>query len=195
VINMKGGSLDPLIATRLRLAGDAHHRLAASGTVATIDAAGAAMRQALADGKTILVFGNGGSATDAQHFVTELVVRYERDRPARSAVALTGDSAVLTATGNDYGFEQLFARQVDALGRAGDVALAMTTSGQSPNVIRGLEAATARGLMTIALTGRDGGQAGKLARVHVNVPEQRTAVVQEVHRTILHIWCELIDRE
>jgi D-sedoheptulose 7-phosphate isomerase len=191
---MKGGSSDPLTATRLRLAGDAHHRLAASGSVATIDAAGAAMRQALADGKTILAFGNGGSATDAQHFVTELVVRYERDRPALPAIALTADSAILTAGGNDLGFERIFARQVEAFGRAGDIAVAITTSGGSPNVIRGLEAAAGRGMVTVALTGRDGGQAGKLARFHVNVPEHRTALVQEVHRTVLHIWCELIDR-
>ena len=183
------------IAARLRLAGEAHERLAASETVAMIEAAGAAMRKALADGKSILVFGNGGSATDAQHFVTELVVRYERERPARSAIALTGDSAVLTAAGNDRGFEQVFARQVDALGRAGDVALAITTSGGSPNVLRALEAAAARGLVTMALTGRDGGEAGRAARFHVNVAEERTALVQEVHRTILHIWCELIDAE
>jgi phosphoheptose isomerase len=193
--NTKGGALDSPIATRLRLAAEAHQRLAASGAVGMIEAAGAALREALANGQSILAFGNGGSATDAQHFVTELVVRYEHDRPARSAIALTGDSAVLTAGANDLGFEQVFARQVEGLGKAGDVALAITTSGESPNVLRGLEAAAARGLVTIALTGRDGGRAGTLARFHVNVPERRTALVQEVHRTILHIWCELIDRE
>jgi D-sedoheptulose 7-phosphate isomerase len=183
------------VENRLRLAAMAHERAAAGAVVAAIEAAGAAMRKALADGKSILVFGNGGSAGDAQHFVTELVVRYERDRPARSAIALTADTSVLTATGNDLGFEQAFARQVDALGRAGDVALAITTSGASPNVLRALEAAAARGLVTIALTGRDGGDAGRLARFHVNVPEGRTALAQEVHRTILHIWCELIDAQ
>jgi phosphoheptose isomerase len=120
-------------------------------------------------------------------------VRYERDRPALPAIALIADSAVLTAAGNDLGFERVFARQVEALGRAGDVALGITTSGGSQNVIRAFEAAAARGLVTIALTGRDGGDAGRRAAFHVNVPEDRTAVVQEVHRTILHVWCELIE--
>jgi phosphoheptose isomerase len=100
---------------------------------------------------------------------------------------------VLTAAGNDFGFEMLFARQVEAIGRPGDVALAITTSGTSPNVVRALEAAVQRGLVTIALTGRDGGEAGRMARLHVNVPEERTALVQEVHITVLHTWCELID--
>ena len=182
------------IAARLRLAAAAHERLAASG-VAAIGAAGEAMRAALADGKSILVFGNGGSAADAQHFVAELVVRYERERPGCSAIALTTDTSILTAAGNDRGFEQVFARQVESLGRAGDIALAITTSGSSPNIVRALEVANTRGLVTIALTGRDGGTAGTLARIHVNVPEPRTALVQEVHTTVLHVWCELIDRD
>jgi D-sedoheptulose 7-phosphate isomerase len=179
------------IAARLRETAAAHERLAA--TTDRIAAAGAAMIAALAGGKTIYAFGNGGSASDAQHFVAELVVKYERDRPGRSAVALTTDSSILTAAANDTGFERVFARQIDALGRAGDVALAITTSGQSPNVLRALEAANARGMVTIALTGRDGGAAGALATIHVNVPEPRTALAQEVHTTVLHIWCELID--
>ena len=151
------------------------------------------MRDALAAGRTILVFGNGGSAADAQHFAAELVVRYERDRPGRSAIALTTDASILTAAANDTGFERIFARQIEALGRGGDVALGITTSGASPNVVAALDAANARGLVTIALTGRDGGAAGRVARLHVNVPETRTALVQEVHTTILHTWCELID--
>ena len=161
--------------------------------VGQIDAAGRAIVAALAGGRTIFAFGNGGSAADAQHFVAELVVKYERDRPGRSAVALTTDASILTAAGNDRGFEQIFARQIDALGRPGDVALAITTSGQSPNVLRAIEAANARGMVTIALTGGHGGEAGTLARLHVNVPEARTALAQEVHTTVLHIWCELID--
>jgi D-sedoheptulose 7-phosphate isomerase len=180
------------VAERLRLAASAHERMAATGAV-VIAAAGEAMANALAAGKKILVFGNGGSAADAQHFVAELVVQYERNRPPRPAVALTTDTSILTAVGNDTGFERLFARQIEALGQAGDVALAITTSGHSPNVLRGLEAANARGMVTVALTGRDGGAAGQLARIHVNVPEARTAVAQEVHITVLHSWCELID--
>ena len=183
---------DTTVAARLRLAAEAHERMAAAGGTA-IGAAGQAMIDALAAGRTILAFGNGGSAAGAQHFVAELVVRFERERRGLAAIALTTDTSVLTAAGNDLGFDRLFARQVEALGRAGDVALGMTTSGTSPNVVRALETANARGLVTIALTGRDGGEAGKLARLHVNVPEARTALVQEVHTTILHVWCELID--
>ena len=180
------------VSARLKLTAAAHERLAASA-VAAIEAAGAAMRRALADGRTIFAFGNGGSAADAQHFVAELVVKYERDRPGRSAIALTTDTSILTAAGNDRGFEEVFARQIDALGRAGDVALAITTSGESPNVLRAIEAANARGMVTVALTGRSGGEAATLARIHVNVPEERTALAQEVHITVLHIWCEMID--
>ena len=151
------------------------------------------MIETLAAGRTILVFGNGGSAADAQHFAAELVVRYERDRPGRSALALTTDASILTAAANDTGFERVFARQIEALGRAGDVALGITTSGTSPNVVAALDVANQRGLVTIALTGRDGGAAGKIARLHVNIPDTRTALVQEVHITVLHTWCELID--
>ena len=161
--------------------------------VDAIVAAGDAMVTALLAGRSVLAFGNGGSAADAQHFAAELVVRYERDRRALSAIALTTDTSVLTAAANDTGYEQVFARQIEALGRAGDVALAISTSGTSPNVVKAIETANALGLVTIALTGREGGEAGRLARVHVNVPEARTALVQEVHTTILHLWCELIE--
>lgn len=181
------------VGQRLRLTAAAHERMAAHA--AEMIAAGDAMKIALAQGKTIFAFGNGGSAADAQHFVAELVVRYEVERPGRSAVALTTDTSILTAAANDSGFDRVFARQLEALGRPGDVALAITTSGTSPSVVRALEAANAKGMVTIALTGRDGGDAGKLAVVHVNVPEQRTALAQEVHITVLHWWCELIDEE
>lgn len=179
------------VGERLRRSAAAHERAAAAGEA--IVAAGEAMVAALARGGSILVFGNGGSAADAQHFAAELVVRYETRRRARSAIALTTDASVLTAAANDEGFEQVFARQIEALGRRGDVAVAISTSGASPNVVRALEAARERGLTTIALTGRDGGAAGERAAIHVNVAEDRTALVQEVHTTILHIWCELID--
>ena len=180
------------VADRLRRASAAHERMAAHGADA-IAAAGDAMVAALAAGRSLLVFGNGGSAADAQHFAAELVVRYERDRRALAAIALTTDTSVLTAAANDTGFEQVFARQIEALGRTGDVALAISTSGTSANVVKALETANAQGLVTIALTGRDGGHAGRIARVHVNVPEARTAIAQEVHTTILHVWCELIE--
>ena len=190
----KGGSSDPSnrIAERLKRSAAAHDKMAAVG-VTSIAAAADAMIAALRNGKTIFAFGNGGSAADAQHFTAELVVKYERQRPGLSAVALTTDTSVLTAAGNDSGFDQIFARQIDALGRTGDVAVAITTSGQSPNVVCAIEAAKARGMVTIALTGRDGGDAGRLASIHVNVPEVRVALAQEVHITVLHLWCELID--
>jgi D-sedoheptulose 7-phosphate isomerase len=142
----------------------------------------------------VLVFGNGGSAAEAQHFAAELVGRFVAERQPLAAMALTTDTSILTAVGNDYAFDAVFARQVEALGRRGDVAVGLSTSGRSPNVIAALRAARARGLGTVALTGRDGGEMGSLADVHVNVPEQSTARIQEAHLTILHIFCELIDR-
>jgi D-sedoheptulose 7-phosphate isomerase len=180
------------VTDRLRQASAAHQKMASRG-VDAIGKAAEALTKALGAGRKILVFGNGGSAADAQHFAAELMVRYERSRPPRAAIALTTDTSILTATGNDLMFEQVFARQIEALGQAGDVALAITTSGRSANVLRALEAANRRGLVTIALTGRDGAAAGTLATVHVNVAEERTALAQEVHTTVLHIWCELID--
>jgi len=143
----------------------------------------------------VLAFGNGGSATDAQHLTAELVVRFARTRRAVAAIALTADSAVLTAAANDFGVAAMFARQVEALGRPGDVAVAMTTSGQSANVIEALKVARAKGMSTIALTGRDGGEAGTLADVHVNVPSEVTARIQEVHRTWIHAVCEWVEED
>ena len=160
---------------------------------APVIAAAAAMVTAVRGGGKVLVFGNGGSAADAQHMAAELVGRLERERPAIAAVALSTDTSILTAVANDYGFERVFARQIDALGRAGDVALAISTSGTSKNVLAGAAAARERGLTVIALTGRDGGQLARRADVHVNVPVTDTARAQEVHRTLLHILCELVE--
>jgi phosphoheptose isomerase len=158
-------------------------------------AAAAAISDALKGGGKLLVFGNGGSAADAQHVAAELVGRFQRERAAMAAIALTTDTSVLTSVANDYAFERVFARQVEALGRRGDVALAMTTSGVSPNVVAGLETAAALGLRTIALTGGDGGAAGRAAAIHVNVPSASAARVQEVQRTLLHVICDLVERE
>lgn len=182
------------IAAGLREAAAAHERLAATGAAA-VRAAADAVIAALAAGHTVLAFGNGGSAADAQHFAAELVGRYVRDRQPLRAVALAANAGLLTAVANDYGFERVFARQIAALGRPGDVALGISTSGASPNVLRGLEAARDAGLTTIALTGRDGGEAGRLAAIHVNVAEPVVARVQEVHATVLHLICELVDEE
>jgi D-sedoheptulose 7-phosphate isomerase len=179
----------------LREAAAAHER-AADGLAGDVAEAARRVVEALRAGRKVLVFGNGGSAADAQHFAAELVGRYEagRDRQAWPAVALSADASVVTAIANDTGFDRVFARQIEALGLAGDVALGITTSGGSPNVLRALEAARAKGLMTIALTGR-GGDAGPLADVHVAVQEDRTPRVQEVHATVLHILCELVEEE
>lgn len=184
-----------LVVETLRSTARLHVALADGPVAADIERAGALLVEVVGGGGQVLAFGNGGSAADAQHFVAELVGRFERTRRGWPAVALTADTSVLTAVGNDFGFDAVFARQVEALGRPGDLAIGITTSGRSPNVVRGLEAAKARGVRTIALTGGDGGAAGRLAEVHVNVPETVTARVQEAHITVLHLWCALVDRE
>ena len=150
---------------------------------------------ALKSRNKVLVFGNGGSASDAEHLAAELVGRFARDRKGWPAISLTADSSVVTAIGNDYGFDQIFARQVEALGRQGDIAFAISTSGKSANVIAGLEAAERGGLRRIALTGRDGGPLGRVADIQLNVPHDSVPRVQEVHRTLLHVICELVERE
>ena len=155
--------------------------------------AAATMLEAIKAGHKLLLFGNGGSASDAQHMSAELVGRFQRERAAIAAIALTTDTSILTSIANDYSFKQVFARQIEALGRAGDVAFGISTSGESPNVVQALNAAKAKGLKTIALTGRDGGSVGRAADLHVNVPDQSTARVQEVHRTLIHVMCEVIE--
>ena len=157
-------------------------------------AAAAAIVEGLGRGGKLLLFGNGGSAADAQHVAAELVGRFQATRAALSAIALTTDTSVLTSVGNDEAFGRVFARQIEALGREGDVALGISTSGRSPNVVSALDAARTRGLRTIALTGRDGGAVGRAAEIHVNVPSDSTARVQEVHRTLLHVICDLVER-
>jgi D-sedoheptulose 7-phosphate isomerase len=154
-----------------------------------------AMADALKAGRKLLVFGNGGSAADAQHLSAELVGRFQKERAALPAIALTVDASVLTSVANDYSYKQVFVRQVEALGQPGDVAVGISTSGESPNVLLALQAARARGLKTVALTGRDGGAIGAAAEIHVNVPDQSAARVQEVHRTILHVICEVIESD
>ena len=149
--------------------------------------------QAFRAGRRLLVFGNGGSAADAQHFAAEFVGRFQRERRALAAVALTTDTSILTAIGNDYSYDRVFARQVEALGEAGDVAFGITTSGGSANIIDAFRVAKLRGLSTIALTGRDGGEAGRAADIHLNVPDPSTARAQEVHRTLLHVICDLVE--
>jgi D-sedoheptulose 7-phosphate isomerase len=154
------------------------------------------MTTAFSAGNKILSCGNGGSAADAQHFSAELVCRFERERPGLPAVALTTDTSALTAISNDYHYDEVFAKQVKALGQAGDVLLAISTSGNSANVVRAIEAAHAKGLTVVALTGRDGGHIASLLQnndVEIRVPSNSTARVQEVHLLTIHCLCHQID--
>jgi D-sedoheptulose 7-phosphate isomerase len=151
------------------------------------------IEQCLRAGNKLLVCGNGGSATDASHFATELVVRFAKDRRALPAISLSSDNGILTATGNDYGFNEIFARQVAALGAPGDVLICLTTSGKSKNLIRALEEAKARKLKTIAFLGRDGGPTLGIADVDLLIKSESTARVQEAHHLLLHVLCEIIE--
>jgi D-sedoheptulose 7-phosphate isomerase len=146
-------------------------------------------------GGKLLFFGNGGSAGDAQHLATELAVRYVKDRAPIAAIALTTDTSALTAIGNDLGFERLFARQIEAIGRRGDLAIGITTSGKSPNVVAGLKSAKAMGLTAAALTGRDGGAVKGLANPCLIVPSQTTARIQEMHILLGQMLCGALESE
>ncbi len=154
------------------------------------------MFQALAEDGKILVCGNGGSAADAQHFAAELTGRFEKERMELAAVALTTDTSALTAIGNDYGFDHIFSKQVRALGRAGDVLMGISTSGNSANVIEAIKAAHERDMKVVAFTGRDGGKIAAMLKegdVLLNVPYPRTARIQEVHILLVHALCDCID--
>jgi D-sedoheptulose 7-phosphate isomerase len=159
---------------------------------ATVDT----MFAALANGNKILACGNGGSAADAQHFAAELIGRFERERPGLPALALTTDASVLTAVANDYAYDQVFAKQVRALGQPGDVLLAITTSGESANVLAAIEEAHEREMIVIALTGKGGGKVNETLAdtdIHLCVPSERTARIQEVHLLAIHCLCDGID--
>jgi D-sedoheptulose 7-phosphate isomerase len=143
----------------------------------------------------LLVCGNGGSAADASHFATELVVRFTKDRRALPAICLASDSGILTAAGNDYGFDEIFARQVAAFGVPGDVLICLTTSGKSKNVMRALQEAKARKLKTIAFLGRDGGSTIGMADIDLLVKNDSTARIQEAHQLVIHVLCEIIEAQ
>ena len=160
-----------------------------------IAAAAALVRGVLANGRTLFFCGNGGSAADAQHIATEYVVRYMRNRRALPAIALTTDTSILTAVGNDLGFDHIFSRQVEALVREGDLLVVHSTSGNSPNVLRAAEAARAQGAKVLVLTARDGGALRPLADVAIVVPTERTDRAQELHLMIEHIICELVESD
>ena len=182
------------VAATLREA--AHlHETAARESAGAVAAAIETLSAALGSGGKVLIFGNGGSAADAQHFACELVGRFLRERQALAAIALTTDASTMTAVANDYGFDRVFVRQIEALGRPGDVAIGISTSGSSANVLAGVQYAKSRGLKTVAFTGGNGGPIGAAADVHVNVPHALTPRIQEVHRTLIHAVCDQIERE
>ena len=163
-----------------------------------IAAAVQALLACVTSGGKVLACGNGGSAADAQHFAAEFVGRFERERPELGAIALTTDSSILTAIANDYDFNQIFVKQVRALGQPGDVLLAISTSGNSANILAAIEAAHAREMTIVAMTGKGGGKIGMALRdtdVHICVPHDRTARIQEVHLLVLHCLCDGVDTQ
>lgn len=168
---------------------------AAAALEGPIAQATALVRDCLATGGTLFFCGNGGSAADAQHIATEYTVRYLRTRRALRAVALTTDTSTLTAAGNDFSFDEIFSRQVEALGRAGDLLFVHTTSGNSPNCLRAIDVARGLGLKTVALTAKDGGKVKDLADLTIIVPTQRTDRAQELHLAIQHAICDAVDAE
>jgi D-sedoheptulose 7-phosphate isomerase len=160
-----------------------------------IVAAASLVRDVLAHGGTLFFCGNGGSAADAQHIATEYVVRYMKNRRAMRAIALTTDTSLLTAAGNDLGFEHIFSRQVEALARSGDLLVVHSTSGTSPNVIIAAEAARKQGAKVLVLTARDGGSLRALADVAIVIPTDRTDRAQELHLAIQHVICEMVEAD
>lgn len=181
------GELNRTIAVLSAVAGDAElHEILVKAAQETAES--------LRQGHKLMVAGNGGSAADAQHLVAEFVSRLIEDRPALRALALTTDSSILTAIGNDYGYERVFARQIEALGQPGDVFMAISTSGNSPNIIRALELARSSGILTIGLTGETGGRMLQLCDYCLRIPSTVTMKIQEAHLALEHIFCLLVEQ-
>lgn len=189
--------MDPTARVRQHFADSAQLKLEAADALAPqVAHAAAQLTECLLGGGKILTCGNGGSAADAQHFAAEMVGRFERERPELPAISLVTDTSILSAVANDYAFEQVFAKQVRALGAKGDVLLAFSTSGNSHNVIAAIDAAKEREMRVIALTGKGGGRIGKMlgdGDTHLCVPHERTARIQEVHLLMIHCLCDAID--
>lgn len=160
-----------------------------------IEACAQKMAAVFAAGGKLLICGNGGSAADAQHLASELTGRFELDRPGFPAFALTTDSSALTAIGNDYGFERLFARQVESVAASGDLLITISTSGHSANLLAAVAAAQAKGVHTVALSGRDGGSLAQAVDLAITVPAERTSRIQEMHLLIVHLLCELLEEK
>lgn len=169
--------------------------MADAGMISQIQQVAAAAIRAYRQGHKVLLAGNGGSAGDAQHIAGEMVNRFRFDRPALPAISLVTDASVLTAIGNDSGFEQVFARQVEALGAAGDIFIGISTSGKSPNIIRALQACANKKIMRIGFTGQDGGEMAQHCDYCLSVPSRETPRIQEAHILIAHIFCALVEEE
>ncbi len=163
--------------------------------VAVLNKITQALRACLAEGHKVLLFGNGGSAADSQHIAAELVSKFFRDRRAFPAIALTTDTSILTSVANDYSFEDVFARQIDAIGQKGDVVIGISTSGNSPNILKALRLAKQKGLITIGLTGLDGGKLKDAVDICFHAPSKSTPRIQEVHITVAHAICDIIEQE
>jgi D-sedoheptulose 7-phosphate isomerase len=160
-----------------------------------VEAAGKKLAAVLAAGGKLLTCGNGGSATDAMHLAEELVGRFDKNRRSLAAISLSSDAALLTCIANDFGYDQVFARQVEGIGQAGDALIVFTTSGKSPNILVALDAAKAKGLVTVAVLGKGGGPCAGRADYEIIVPGNITARIQEVHTFVLHVWLSLIEQE
>ena len=188
--------LIPAIAGQLRETADTLRVMSKDASLhAAIGAVAAACIAALRQGNKILLAGNGGSASDAQHLAGELISRFHYDRPGLPAFSLSTDTSVLTAIGNDYGYENLFARQLEAVGNAGDVFIGISTSGRSPNIVKALQVARAKGVLTVGLTGHGGGQMPALCDHCLRVPSDSTPRIQEGHIAIGHTICMLIEQQ
>jgi D-sedoheptulose 7-phosphate isomerase len=186
---------DDYVRTEILAAADVARRMADDAAMcAVVETIAEVVTAAVRRGNKVLLAGNGGSAADAQHIAAELVGRFAYDRPGIAAIALTTDTSALTSIGNDYGFEQLFLRQVEALGVRGDVFIAMSTSGRSANVVRALDAARSRQIVTVGLTGREGGDMRERCDLLLCVPGDTTARIQQGHMVAGHIVCALVER-
>jgi D-sedoheptulose 7-phosphate isomerase len=189
-----GRSRDPSLELQQQFAESARVKQAfAQGSIAAMAKAVEVVVESFRSGRKALLFGNGGSAADAQHIADEWTGRFRRERPPLPAIALTANTSDLTAIGNDYGFDQIFARLVSAHGQPGDIAIALSTSGNSPNVLEAVDEARRRKLHTVGLTGKGGGQLASRVDVALVVPSDVTARIQECHMTFLHALCELVD--
>lgn len=187
--------MQPYIAAQIRKTQEAIAAVMAdTALLAQVERVGALCVEALRRGNKILFCGNGGSAADSQHLAAELVSRLNFNRPGLSAIALTVDTSALTAIGNDYGFENAFSRQVEAVGKPGDLLIAISTSGNSPNVLKAIEAARAGGITVVGKTGRSGGKMAALCDIALKMPSDDTPNIQECHMMLGHIYCALIEK-